>query len=422
MDRVPENTLTTASRQSRPLGLRIGRIWIVRLATVALSVLVAIVLVEGLLWLPDLIRGEPPAGPAFEGSVYEFSSTLHHRLIPNGRYRHSAYEFAYLWTNNALGMRDREHPLRKPAGTFRILVLGDSFVQGHGVSLDQTMVSRLEASLQQPKRAQPVEILNAGVFGYSPLLEYLYLRQIVDAVEPDLVIVAFFLGNDVGEDHFYVQRAHVSPDGEAVSFDDHEWPWSLILEELYGGGGDAPSVGAATAAQSQPLSQRARDVLRRSRVLTVLKNRLLDPWTYPAQREREFALVREHRDDIRYDLALVNYPVLSRDQRMAYWSVSKAYLEKIAGLCRAHDARMLLLVIPPYERLIGETDFQEPYEVLDDLGRQLSIPVVQLLPDFLRESPDTLYYTYDRHWTPEGHRRAAEIVDRELRARQLLPN
>ena len=79
------------------------------------------------------------------------------------------------------------------------------------------------------------------------------------------------------------------------------------------------------------------------------------------------------------------------------------------------------MVIPPVERLTGETDFNEPYEVLDQLGAALSVPVINLLPDFTGKDPYALYYKLDRHWTAECHRVAAHVLDRELRRRQVLP-
>ena len=102
------------------------------------------------------------AAPDPWSAVYEFCPSRHHCLKPNGHYRHTGYEFDYEWNNNSLGMRDREHRMRKDPGLLRMLFLGDSFVQGHGVRLEDTVVARLEA------RMGSVEIFNAGVFGYSP--------------------------------------------------------------------------------------------------------------------------------------------------------------------------------------------------------------------------------------------------------------
>ena len=421
------------TRAKRPAELyepaRRLRTWMLRLLAVGFGLLGALLVAELAVRARDLAYGKSNTGSEFEGSVYEFCRSRHHRLIPNGRYQHSSYEFNYTWANNSLGMRDRERAREKAPGTFRIFFLGDSFIQGHGVRLEDAMVTRLEASLNQPQQPHPVEVLNGGVFGYGPMLEYLYLHEVIDSIQPDLVMVGFFLGNDVGDDYFYSQKAHVSADGDTVRFDDREWPWSRILDVLNGGVNPnqgepqraEPQASAGhVAAESGGLRELIYPLRQRSRALTLLKNSI-DTFKFPERREREFALVRAHRDDIRYELALVDYPVLSRDQRMAYWAVSQKYLEKIAALCRAHGARLILVVIPQVERLTGETDFNEPYEVLDQLGAALSVPVINLLPDFTGKDPYALYYKLDRHWTAEGHRVAAHVLDRELRRRQVLP-
>ncbi len=400
-------------------GARRARAWVFRLFAVGGSVLMALLMVEGFLRVRELIRRESPTASSFDNAIYDFDPARHHHLVPNGRYRHTSYEFDYVWTNNGFGMRDRPHDPHKAPGTFRILFLGDSFVQGHGVSLRDTMVRHLESNLNKPGRPN-IEILNAGVFGYSPMLESVYLRDLITPFQPDLVIVGLFLGNDIGEDYFYTQKAHFFPDGESFWFDDHRWPWSAIVAALDGeAAGPNTERGVGAAASAGPWLA-IKDTLRQSRALALLKSRL-DARSYPQQREREFALVRDRRGDIRYDLGLVNYPVGRKEDRLAYWATSLRYLEKIATLCRDHGARMALLVIPPVERLNGETTFDEPYEIIGDFAQHLSIPVINLLPDFLAADPNALYYRFDRHWTPEGQQKAAEVVERELHRSHLLP-
>src|SRR5262249_50986236 len=159
-------------------------------------------------------------------------------------------------------------------------------------------------------------IFNAGVFGYSPMLEYVYLRDIITLFQPDLVIVGLFLGNDIGEDQFYTEKAHFLPDGESFWFDDHRWPWSSIVAALGGGSAQSESGATTAAAESAGPWTALKDTLRQSRTLALLKSRL-DARSYPQQREREFALVRERRGDIRYDLGLINYPVGGKEERLA---------------------------------------------------------------------------------------------------------
>lgn len=362
------------------------------------------------------------AEAACSGEVYAFSPSRHHRFIPGSCTRHQSPEFDYLWRINSLGMRDREHPRHKPAGVYRILVLGDSFVQGHGVRLEDTMVARLETSLARTPREPTIEVLNAGIFGYSPLLEYLYLRELIQPFDPDLVIVGFFLGNDVGEDDFYASRARFGPGGESATFSDLDWPWSAIVKALYG---DAASP--APPPSSVPSIGRSGTVdgLReRSALLRFVDGRLAgirNRRDYTRRREREFALVAARRGDIRYDLGLVNYPSGSRDSRLGYWKLSLEYLEKMRRECAAHGAPMVLMVIPPIERLLGQTTLEEPYEVLKDFGRVHDVPVVDLLPSFQGEAPENVYFKYDRHWTPRGQQMAADVLEAELRRWHLVP-
>ena len=140
---------------------------------------------------------------------------------------------------------------------------------------------------------------------------------------------------------------------------------------------------------------------------------------YRKQNERERKLVQERRDDIRINLGLVNYPVLDRKQRLKYWKLSQGYLADIHRLCKMRGIPMVLVVIPVLDP--GVNWFKEPYEVLDQIGRDLSIPVIQLLPEFQKWPPERLEYKIDLHWNSEGNRLAAAILDRELRKLNLLP-
>src|SRR3569832_2929654 len=54
-------------------------------------------------------------------------------------------EFAVHVHTNALGFRERRLPGPKPAGTSRIVVVGDSFTQGYGVSEEEAFPRQLEA-------------------------------------------------------------------------------------------------------------------------------------------------------------------------------------------------------------------------------------------------------------------------------------
>jgi len=352
------------------------------------------------------------------GEIVEFCTSRHHRLRPDARMRHHSVEFDYWWINNSLGMRDRERSWTKAPGTYRILFLGDSMVVGHGVPLEEMASIRLEKLLNEPAAGPPVEVVNAGVFSYSPVLEYLYLEQIIGPLTPDLVVVGVTLENDIGDDHYYVEHADYDSEGRIAGFHDQTWPWSKIVAGLEGRPAEVPEAGGDSAPASPGLAHRLRSVVRHVRVARYLKH-LWEGYrersNYREQRQREFAFIRERLTDIDYNLALVNYRETDPAQREKYWKTSLDYLGRIVRSVREHGAACILVVIPPIERLTGATDFDEPYAILDDFGRTWSVPVIQLLPAFLRERPESVYYEYDHHWTSRGNEVAARVIRERLR-------
>lgn len=89
---------------------------------------------------------------------------------------------------NSRGLRERELPLVKPPGVFRILALGDSFTLGEGVRDGDTWPAQLERCLQDGSMA--VEVINAGVNAYGTRQELEQYRRNTRDYQPDLVIVA----------------------------------------------------------------------------------------------------------------------------------------------------------------------------------------------------------------------------------------
>lgn len=91
---------------------------------------------------------------------------------------------------NSHGTRGPEFSVPKPAGTVRILSLGDSRTFGWGVGEAATYSSVLQAALQQSSgQTSTVEVINAGVNAWSfPQLEVFY-RTVASQWRPDIVVI-----------------------------------------------------------------------------------------------------------------------------------------------------------------------------------------------------------------------------------------
>jgi lysophospholipase L1-like esterase len=99
---------------------------------------------------------------------------------------------------NSFGLRTPEILEPKPAGTYRILILGDSVTFGWGIRGEDTYGSQLASLLGTLRPEQRFEVINAGVSGYGTWQEALWLAAEGIVLEPDLIIVQVHL-NDVAD-------------------------------------------------------------------------------------------------------------------------------------------------------------------------------------------------------------------------------
>ena len=102
----------------------------------------------------------------------------------------------YSVTISGRGLRDREIGRKQP-GEFRVLLLGDSFTFGWGLEIDQTIGRQLEGMLMASNSTRRFTVINAGVEGYGPWQERIRLHEIGFALEPDIVILQLYPGNDI---------------------------------------------------------------------------------------------------------------------------------------------------------------------------------------------------------------------------------
>jgi lysophospholipase L1-like esterase len=132
------------------------------------------------------------------------SWTEHHAMKPG-------YDIAPTHTNS-FGLRSPEVAVPKPAGTLRVLLLGDSFTLGFRVGDDEVFARVLERQLRTDYGFSSVEVVNAGVLSYCPLLEYLQYRNHLNILEPDLVVLNFDM-SDVQDHMIYARDTKFSSTG-----------------------------------------------------------------------------------------------------------------------------------------------------------------------------------------------------------------
>jgi hypothetical protein len=143
-------------------------------------------------------------------AVVLVSSSLHHTLRPGGTVE-PAKASAPRLVLNSFGLRGPEPTLPKPSNVYRVIVLGDESVFAPHLRQSELATTYLQHHLQQLTSRQ-VEVVNAGIPGYCPLLSFLQFRNQLQGLHPDVVVLHYDL-SDAEDDHRYRSTLQVDANG-----------------------------------------------------------------------------------------------------------------------------------------------------------------------------------------------------------------
>lgn len=292
---------------------------------------------------------------------------------------------------NRHGFRDRDYPLRKPAGTFRIAGLGDSFVYG-AVPVAENFLAVCEQRLRAAEPALRPQVLRIGCPGYSPEHLACLLERFVLGLDPDLVVLNLFVGNDV---------TGIPVRGRVVGGRMYH-PHSPI--------------GWLDLARRSQLFQLVEGVVYRG-----LKRRLADQRAgaaSPAAGAAAPAIGGLYLKILGNNMPVYLDPPDRRMRRL--WDEALGYLDRIDAACRDAGVPWLLVLIPAEEQVdeavlkqaiagLGldreAVAIDSPQRRLRDWADRRDVPCLDLLPVMRAAHADTarLYLPEDTHWNRRGN-------------------
>lgn len=387
-----------------------------------LSSVAALTIVEGVVRVAEfgsdqMLRDDPVLGVKFIESKRGLSqSTCYHANV----------------TINSQGWRTPEFTQMKSDDVFRVLVLGDSFMAGMQVADDEIFSSVLRQRLNEAGLGKRVEVITFGVPSWGTDQQYLALRQYGLKLNPDLVVVAFYAQNDVAETDLMLR----------ASTNTYPKPFFDLRE---GRLIELPFV------DSTPMPIRlGRRLAADLRVYPMVRDSLL---TIPLAHRILFRLgivgvvPQENQGPEPEDGTLWQWPDRWRRQIGVFelrpwadwsraWAISEALLHRMNAEATSTGARFLLLgVASPIEVMPqavlsglissrrGDFDADQPTRRLTEISMRRGIDFVSLVPAFRNRIGDNakifedLFLHCDGHWTPAGHRLAAELATTEVAAR-----
>src|SRR3989338_9440760 len=97
---------------------------------------------------------------------------------------------------NKDGFIGRDYSYAKNEDVFRVVIAGDSLTEGFQVNEADTYSALIESKINNLGFDKKVEVLNMGIAGYCTQKELYVLEKEGLRFNPDLLILAFFVGND----------------------------------------------------------------------------------------------------------------------------------------------------------------------------------------------------------------------------------
>lgn len=300
---------------------------------------------------------------------------------------------------NRDGLRDVERPREKPPGVARVLVLGDSMIEGLQVELPATMPKRVQQFLSNALPGRAIDVINAGVSGSSGPYALAWLEKDGLAYGPDVVVVTFTARNDIDEAADFGERTR-SRFYEAKSFLRSRFHLYSLLERALD----------------------AQDWLRNA--LAAL--RIVEPADPTRPRIEPGNIHTMSREAWYYDGRLDEREARGYDRLFASW-------DRILSLCRARGIPVLFVLLPTYFQVTRDpgalgypawvsafvrNDRESQDRVLAFL-RDRRAPVVDLLPEARRRGKG-IYLLKDQHFSAAGNTFAAQETARAILARGWL--
>lgn len=307
------------------------------------------------------------------------------KLKPGVRIEDSGNEFWKGRVSNSLGFRNPEFDVVRAKGSLRIVCFGDSSTFGIGNRMTETWPAQLEARLRARLRAQlratphtkwqtaewqtgysKIEVINAGVPGYSSWQGLQHMQQELRRLQPDIVL-ASYANNDF-------------------------WHWDDTTDKSH-------------AQQFQHSS--LRNVLMHSRIACLFDS-LLSSLRQP---DRD-ALQAPSPNKRWAQTATVNYvsPIPQWTRRVPLDDF-RDNIHRMADLCDSHNAACILVKWPDQPLAAGQASPREEYHrILEQIAAERRLEVADVVAAFQRHpwSVDTYIPNDIVHVNKAGNALAAQ--------------
>lgn len=296
-------------------------------------------------------------------------------------------------TTNSMGMRNPEVLMPKPPGTLRVLIIGDSYVTGWGVENKDAYPRVIEKLLQAKNPDTHIEVINAGLPGSGPNYYYFFMKNLAEKLQPDIVVVGFYMLNDITDNVYYTRW---------ITKDSHGLP--LTIKHDY--------------ARIDTTGNIAPSGLPRRLFIPILNDSHLFALIFDAIAQYKASPEKQNPLNPQSCFYKPNCHLVDEAKRK-----TKLLFSGIQEAAKTAHAETLVVFFPSqlqidrYARIIYyikvpllPSDKERPYAEFEQYFQQHNIDYLDIRPAMQKYTLNELFFASDDHWTAFGSQVAAEAT------------
>ncbi len=329
-------------------------------------------------------------------------------LKPNSEFKVTNNCYSNTVNVNSQGFHETEFDLAKPDNVFRVVILGDSFVEARQVETQKIWHNILEQKLNElPDLNKKIEIYAFGLGGNGTYLNYLYLYNYALKYQPDLIVLAFLPANDFRDDSGYFNKIFDNQGNIKTKLSGSE---KLIAKSVL-------------LVWLDYKWQLAKNNIR------YYFGRIFNPQKIAEQLPFDFQVFLKDYPDSWNKVWDLEEKLILAFKKTAQEHNSKFLIVSLPDIWRSHED--LLKVDARYGQYAQNPnlDFEKPEKILKDFINKENIAYFNLLTPIKekiqKENQPTFYWPCDAHWNETGNLWAAQILFdffKEGNGRELLNN
>jgi lysophospholipase L1-like esterase len=272
---------------------------------------------------------------------------------------------------NDLGLR-HAWPLNE-SNSLRILAIGDSFTFGPYVTNEDTWPGWLQSILRQRLNRDDIEVLNAGIGGYTIEDQIAYFRDKGHVLAPDIVILAFYV-NDISDFRPSQRREFRRPAAEIVQTN---------------------NIG--------PVREFLRDYVAVYKLASVIKKQIQIAAAQSRIDNSAGPLGQATQTVNRVNSYDILYYNPNSPEYLPYYEQYEATLREFTTELEATDARLVIVAFPEYIQIPPDAYPDSPQQFLRRVTEKIGNPYLDLLPALRTtgEIEDLYLLAYDIELEPD---------------------